>query len=71
MSRTDLQLYTKDDLEMARTKGQMVGWVQGAGGLIVVGLVLKLLGWIPALLLFAGVGYLVYKLFSKPAPPSA
>ena len=71
MSRTDLQLYTKDDLEKARDRGQLVGWAQGAGGLIAVGLVLKLLGWIPALLLFAGVGYLVYKVLLKPAPPRA
>jgi hypothetical protein len=71
MSRTDLQLYTKADVEKARDSGQLVGWVQGAGSLIVLSLVFKLLGWIPALLVFAGVGYLVYKLFSKPAPPSA
>jgi len=69
MSRTDLQLYTKADVEKARDSGQLVGWVQGAGSLIVLGLVLKLLGWIPAILVFGGVGYLVYKLFSKPAPP--
>jgi len=68
---TDLQLYTKSDLERARDKGQLTGWVQGAGSLIVLGLVLKLVGWIPALLLFAGVGYLVYRLFLKPTPPSA
>jgi len=69
MTRTDLQLYSKSDLETARTKGQMVGWAQGAGSLIAVGLVLKLLGWIPAILVFGGVGYVIYRLFDKPAPP--
>lgn len=68
---TDLQLYTKSDLERAHDKGQLAGWVQGAGSLIVLGLVLKLVGWIPALLLFAGIGYLVYRLLLKPAPPNA
>jgi len=71
MARTDLQLYTKSDLEKARDSGQLVGWVQGAGSLIVLGLVLKLLGWIPAILVLGGVGYLVYRLFQKPASPSA
>ena len=69
MTRTDLQLYSKSDLETARTKGQMVGWAQGAGSLIAVGLVLKLLGWIPAILVFGGVGNVIYRLFDKPAPP--
>jgi hypothetical protein len=71
MPRTDLQLYTKADVEKARDSGQLVGWVQGAGSLIVLGIVLKLVGWIPAVLVLAGVGYLVYRLFAKPAPPSA
>lgn len=71
MSRTDLQLYTKADVEKARDSGQLVGWVQGAGSLIVLGIVLKLLGWIPAIVVFAAIGFLVYKLFDKPAPPNA
>jgi len=71
MTRNDLQLYTKSDLERARDKGQLAGWVQGAGSLIVLGLVFKFFSWIPALLIFAGIGYLVYRLFLKPAPPSA
>jgi len=38
MANTDLQLYTSTDIENARTKGQVVGWVQGAGTLFVLGL---------------------------------
>ena len=71
MTGTELKLYSKEELALARTKGQMVGWAQGAGSLIVLGLVLKLVGWIPALLLFAVVGWLLYKLLGKPgASPS-
>jgi hypothetical protein len=39
--------YTRTDLENARTKGQLVGWVQ-AGAVVVGGvLLLKAIGWIP------------------------
>ena len=65
MTGTELKLHSKEELELARTKGQLIGWAQGAGSLIVLGLVLKLVGWIPALLIFAVVGWLLYRLFGK------
>ncbi len=56
--------YTQRDVERARTKGQLIGWVQGlavgVGGM----LVLRLLGWIPALAAIGVGGFLLYKLFS-------
>ena len=38
---------TKREIENARTKGQIVGWAQGAGAVLVFGLVLNFLGWSP------------------------
>ncbi len=58
----DLALHTRRDLERARNRGQMIGWVQGAGVVIVGGMVLNLLGWIPTLLVVGGVAYVLYKL---------
>lgn len=62
---TDLALYSKDQLESARNRGQLVGWIQGAGAVIAAALVWNLLGWIPLLLGVGVVGYVLYKLMSK------
>lgn len=61
------RLYSKQEVENARTKGQVVGWLQG-GGVVVGGmLLLNLLGsWIPAMLVLGGGGYLAYRIFLKP-----
>jgi hypothetical protein len=54
-------LPTHQELENARTKGQVIGWVQGAGAVVVFGLVLNFVGWIP-LIAIAGVGaYVGYR----------
>jgi hypothetical protein len=59
--------FSRTDLDNARTKGQVLGWVQGLavgiGGMILLGM----LGWIPAILLVGGGGYLLYKAFSGPS----
>ena len=44
-------VYSGQDLKSARVRGQMKGWAQGAGATIVALLLLKLFGWIPAVLL--------------------
>jgi hypothetical protein len=58
------ELYTQKDLENARTKGQLVGWVQGAaigvGGVLLLGVI----GWIPTLVVLGVGGFLLYKVFS-------
>jgi hypothetical protein len=59
--RQSLTVYTQRDLENARTKGQLIGWVQGAGAVVVLGLALKLLGWIPLVAVVGVGGYLVYR----------
>jgi hypothetical protein len=65
MTNNELQRYTHTELENARTKGQVVGWIQGAGALLVLGVVFKLIGWIPTVLVAGAVAYLLYKMFAK------
>lgn len=62
MEQLPAKIYSKSDLETARTKGQVMGWVQGAGAVLAVGVVLKLLGWIPTLLVVGAVVYVLYRL---------
>ena len=57
-------LYTEKDLEKARTKGQLVGWLQGGAVAIIGMLLLSVIGWIPTLAVLGIGGFLVYKLFS-------
>lgn len=70
MSTTDfdtereLTLYTERDLERARNRGRAAGWLQGAALVIAGGFVLKLIGWIPTVLVLGVVGYLLYRLLS-------
>ncbi len=65
MTKTDLQLYSKTDLENARTKGQLVGLLQGAGGVLAAGLLLTFIGWIPAALVVGAGAYLLYRVFTR------
>jgi hypothetical protein len=60
------KLYSQREIENARTKGQVLGWIQG-GGIVVGGILLLNLigGWIP-LVLLGGAGYLGYRYFIKP-----
>lgn len=57
-------IYTRTDVEDARTKGQLVGWVQGAlvaiGGIMLLGVI----GWIPTLVVAGLITFGLYKLFS-------
>lgn len=61
---TDLTLYSKAQLESARNRGQLVGWIQGGGAVIAAAVLWNLLGWIPVLLGVGVVGYVLYKLMS-------
>jgi hypothetical protein len=61
MTKSDLQVYSKTELEDARTKGQVIGWLQGAGAVIALGLLLSVVGWIPTILAVGGIGYLLYR----------
>jgi hypothetical protein len=65
MTNTDLQLYSKADVENAQTKGQVIGWVQGASAVVVAGLVLSAIGWLPALIVVGGLVFVAVKVFGK------
>ncbi len=58
-------VHTKQELENARTKGQVVGWLQGAGAMLLLGVVLKFVGWIPLLVVGAVGAYFVFRLVSR------
>lgn len=60
----ETSIYTKKQLDGARIKGQVKGWVQGAVSTFLFLLLMKFVGWIPALLVLGGVGYLGYRIFS-------
>jgi MFS superfamily sulfate permease-like transporter len=62
--QTSLTQATRKELENARTKGQVVGWLQGAGVMLVVGLALKLAGFLPLVLIGAVIAYIAYRLLS-------
>jgi len=57
--------YTRTDLENARTKGQLLGWIQGAGVTFAVMFVIGLIGWLPGILLGAGLAFVLYKLLKR------
>lgn len=56
---------TERQLETARTKGQVIGFAQGAGVMLLVGIVLKFLGWIPFIVVGGAVFYIGYKLLTR------
>jgi hypothetical protein len=57
--------YTRTDIENARTKGQVIGWVQ-AGAVFLGGvLLLKFIGWLPVLLMVVGAGFIGYKVMTR------
>ena len=57
--------YTKTDVENARTKGQLLGWIQGAGITFALMFVIGIIGWLPGILLGAGVAFVLYKLLNR------
>jgi uncharacterized membrane protein YqgA involved in biofilm formation len=65
MSKNDLKLYSAGEIESARTKGQVIGLIQGAGGMLLLGLAFSLIGWIPIIVVGALVAIVVAKLLSK------
>jgi hypothetical protein len=58
--------YTENDVQRARTKGKVVGWLQGGTAVVIGAMVLNVVGWIPALAIVGVVAWVAYKLLSKP-----
>jgi len=71
MVKVDLpDLYSKKDVDRARTKGELVGWIKGGVVGMVGMLLLGVIGWIPTLAVIGVGGFVLYKLFSGPAKGS-
>jgi len=66
MAKVDLpDLYTKKDVDRARTKGELVGWIKGGVVGVAGVMLLGVIGWIPTLAVL-GVGtFVLYKLFTS------
>jgi hypothetical protein len=65
MAKIDLpDLYTRKDVDNARTKGELVGWAKGIAVGVVGMLLLGVIGWIPTLAVVGVGGFVLYKLFS-------
>lgn len=56
---------TKKELETAKAKGQIIGFAQGVGAMILLGVALKFMWWIPVLLVGGGLAYVGYKLLFR------
>lgn len=68
MTRSNLPSpYSQKDLDKARTKGQLIGWLQGGAVAIVGMILLRLIGWIPTIAVVGVGGFVLYKLFSGPS----
>ena len=63
--RHSLTPATKKELETAKANGQLIGFAQGAGAMLLVGVALKFIGWIPILLVGGAVAYVGYKLLFR------
>jgi len=67
MAKIDLpDLYTQRDVDRARTKGELVGWVKGTVLGVAGVLLLGVIGWIPTLAVLGIGGFVLYKVFSGP-----
>ena len=64
-SKYETAIFTREQLENARTKGQLIGWVQGAVSVGVLLFLLQFLGWIPLLLISGLVGFAGYKFITR------
>ncbi len=51
----ETSVFTAHELRSARVRGQVKGWAQGSGATIIALILLKLFGWIPAVLLLVAV----------------
>ena len=62
MNRTPTRVYSRTDVDHARIKGQVVGWIQDAVVAIAGWFLLGILGWLPVLIVVGIVGVLAVKM---------
>lgn len=60
------ELYTERELTRARRKAKAVGWLQGGGAVLAVGIVYSIIGWLPTILVLGVVAYGIYRLLRSP-----
>jgi len=71
MAKIDLpDLYTKNEVDRARTKGEVIGFIKGGVAGVAGVMLLGVIGWIPTLAVLGVGGFVVYKLFSGPSKDS-
>ena len=58
-------IYTKDQLENARTKGQVLGWVQGGLSVGALLFLLQFVGWIPLIAVATLLAFLGFKVAGR------
>ncbi len=58
-------IYTKEQLENARTKGQIVGWAQGGLAVGALMFLLQFVGWIPLILIAGLLAFLGFKVANR------
>lgn len=63
MTNLPEKIYSERQVERAKTTARVLGWFQGAGVVIGIGILFKLLGWIPLVLGAGAVGWVLFKLF--------
>ncbi|MDX1577002.1 MAG: hypothetical protein R3266_00890 [Gemmatimonadota bacterium] len=64
------ELYTQREVDRTRRRQRNLGRLEGAGVMLGIGFLWSLIGsWIPTALVLAVVGYVVWKLVSKPKRP--
>ena len=64
------KIYTDKEVARAKTTAQLVGFAQGVGAEMFAGIALKLLGWIPVLLVLGGVAWVLYKMLFTGKDPT-
>lgn len=62
--------YTEQEVARAKSASHVKGWVEGAGTIVGGVILLKFLGWIPALIGIAAVAWVLYKLLARPEKKS-
>ena len=71
MAKIDLpDLYTKKEIDRARTKGEVIGFIKGGVAGVAGVMLLGVIGWIPTLAVLGVGGFVVYKVFSGPSKDS-
>lgn len=58
-------IYTHEQLENARTKGQVIGWVQGGAAVGTLLFLLQFIGWIPLILVASMLAFAGFKVASR------